>query len=146
MPSRSADHHPEPAAVAGGTPLIEITDDLARQGRDGQFQALEGGVLRCLTCDHRFPAEDASTEEVSRLEGASDPADLAIVVPLQCPRCGTHSALIANYGPEASAAEAEVLTALPRRARLPATGAETGPAPTAGGEDDGAGPATPGDG
>lgn len=107
----------QPETVAGGTPLGEITDDLARQGRDGQFQALDGGILRCLTCDHRFAAEGASADEITRLEGASDPADLAIVIPLQCPQCGTRGALIANYGPEATAAEAEVLRAMPREAR-----------------------------
>jgi hypothetical protein len=54
---------------------------------------------------------------VARLEGASDPADLAIVIPLQCPHCGTDGALIAGYGPEASQAEADVLTAMPRDVR-----------------------------
>ena len=88
-PSRgTAEVAAEPEAAAAGTPLGEITDDLARRGRDGQFQALEGGVLRCLTCDHRFAAADAPADEMTRLEGASDPADLAIVIPLQCPRCG----------------------------------------------------------
>ena len=104
----------EPAAIAAGVPLGEVTDDLARQGRDGQFQALDGGQLRCLTCEHRFPASETPATETTRLEGASDPAELSIVIPLRCPHCGTEGALIANYGPEASAAEADVLTALPR--------------------------------
>ena len=77
-----------------------------------------GGVLCCLTCDHRFSAADVPAIRITRLEGASDPADLAIVIPLQCPRCGTDGALIADCDAEASEAEAEVLTAIPRDARL----------------------------
>ncbi len=104
----------EPITAAAGIPLSEVTDDLDRRGRDGQFQALDGGDLRCLTCGQQFPAADTPAGTTTRLEGASDPADLAIVIPMRCPHCGIRGALIANYGPEASAAEADVLTALPR--------------------------------
>lgn len=103
-----------PESVAAGTPLGEVTDELDRRGSHGQFQALEGGDLRCLTCDYHFPASETTATQSTRLEGASDPADGAIVVPLECPSCGTNGALIAHYGPEASAAEADVLTSLPR--------------------------------
>ncbi len=105
-----------PDHAPADTPLSEVTSNLAGEGHDGQFQALEGAILRCLTCDHRYPAAEASADHVTRLEGASDPADLAIIVPLTCPSCGTSGTLIANYGPEASEAEADVLTALPRDA------------------------------
>jgi hypothetical protein len=115
-PGSTRDTH-EPAPLPVDTPLREVTDAATDAGHDGQFQALDGAVIRCLTCDHRFPASAESADDMTRLEGASDPADLAIVIPLRCPGCGTHGVLVANYGPEASEAEADVLTAMPRDAR-----------------------------
>ena len=51
---------------------------------------------------------------MTRLEGESDPADMAMVVKLACPACGTAGTLILNYGPDASAEEADVLVAIER--------------------------------
>ena len=80
---------------------------------------LEGGDIRCLSCRSEFPAAGADADEMRRLEGASDPADMLIVVPLTCPACATRGVLVAHFGPEASAAEADVVAAL---SRTPATG------------------------
>ena len=51
---------------------------------------------------------------MTRLEGASDPADQLIVVPLACPVCGARGTFVAHYGPEASLEEADVLAVLSR--------------------------------
>ncbi len=118
-----------PSPVPADTPLREVTDDLDRSGHPGQFQALEGGELRCLTCGEHFPAAEESADRVTRLEGASDPSDMAIIVPMQCPHCATRGTLVASYGPEASAAEADVLVALQRD---PAAGAHPQDEPTPG--------------
>jgi hypothetical protein len=96
------------------TPLHEITDEPDRQGHGGQFDALEGGDIACLTCGHHFPAAEQSADDLTRLEGASDPADMTLVVRVTCPNCHTTGALITRYGPEASEAETDVLLALPR--------------------------------
>ena len=48
----------------------------------------------------------------TRLEGASDPADMSLVVPLDCPDCGARGVLVLRYGPEASMEEADVLAVL----------------------------------
>lgn len=48
-----------------------------------------------------------------RLEGASDPDDMAVVVAVTCPQCSVGSALVLSYGPTASGIEADVLRALP---------------------------------
>lgn len=52
-------------------------------------------------------------DSLSRVEGASDPGDMAAVVALTCPRCSRGSVLVLTYGPEASAADGDVLLALP---------------------------------
>lgn len=47
-----------------------------------------------------------------RTEGASDPADMALVVALECPTCGAKGVLALKYGPGAAAEEAELLRQL----------------------------------
>jgi hypothetical protein len=96
------------------TPLIEVEANLGEDGHGGQFRALAGGELQCLTCRATFPASARHADRMVRLEGASDPADMLAVIPLLCPVCGGSGTFIAHYGPEASVEEAEVLRALGR--------------------------------
>ena len=125
---------PEPTGAgithAHDTPLHEVTDALDQRGHDGQFEALEGGEIACLTCGRHFPASGQSADRATRLEGDSDPSDMTMVVPVTCPHCHTAGALIARYGPEASAADADVLVALPRDAHRPGTAPVTVSGPT----------------
>lgn len=79
---------------------------------DGQFQALEGGDIRCLSCHHTFPAITQRTDEAARLEGASDPDDMVMVVPLVCPYCSAEGTLTLGYGPVADGADSDVLRLL----------------------------------
>ena len=99
--------------------LSTVLGELERAGWAGQFMPLEGGSIRCVTCREVFPAEGAEADEVRRLEGVSDPADMLIVVPLTCPSCATRGALVAHYGADASGEEADVVAAM---SRTPATG------------------------
>ncbi len=108
------------------TSLAAVLGQLERAGWDGQFMPLEGGDIRCLTCRAEFPAAGADADEMRRLEGASDPADMLIVVPLACPTCATKGVLVANFGPDASGADADVVAAL---TRTPATGHGVGQPP-----------------
>ncbi len=94
--------------------LLDVTVHLDNAGFDGQFRAELDGMIRCLTCGEAASAGAQRANDVVRMEGASDPADSTIVVPVVCPHCGTAGTLIAHYGPEASAEEAEVLVALNR--------------------------------
>src|SRR4051794_31320224 len=63
-------------------PLATVLGELDRAGWTGQMMPLEGGSIRCLTCREEFPADQVDADEVRRLEGASDPADMVIVVPV----------------------------------------------------------------
>ena len=81
---------------------------------DGQFRAVAGGQILCLTCRQRFGADTQRADDVDRVEGASDTADLAMVLPVRCPHCDTTGALVVRYGPEASEDEAELLVGLRR--------------------------------
>jgi hypothetical protein len=94
--------------------MEEIDADLDADGYDGQFRALEGGDIQCLACRQQFAAAATGADRVVRLEGASDPADQVMVLPLECPHCGHRGRLMLHYGPDASIEEADVLGDLQR--------------------------------
>lgn len=94
------------------TTLTEVLAGYAAAGFDGSFTVDDDGV-RCLTCHTTTSASDVGIQSLHRLEGTSDPADMAAVLALTCPGCGQQATIVARFGPEASPAEAELL----RRAR-----------------------------
>jgi hypothetical protein len=96
------------------TPLLRVLRSLEASGHTGQFRAVEGGDVECLTCHATTPATDVEADDVTRLEGASDPADMLMVVPLRCPACQTLGTLVVGYGPESSPEDSDVLVALER--------------------------------
>ena len=102
----------------GDTPLSDVVETVDHalgepEHRRGQFAARGGADITCLTCRNHFPAAGVAAHESTRLEGASDPGDMSMVVPVECPVCGASGSLVLRYGPEASADEAAVLVALP---------------------------------
>ena len=92
----------------------EVEHTLHDAGYDGQFGAREGGQILCFSCHSEFPAADMDVAQTRRVEGESDPSDMAILVPLTCPTCGVSGTLTLQYGPKASVEESDVLAALPR--------------------------------
>ena len=90
-----------------------MTNGLAERGWSEQATPLEDGVVRCETCRQTSDAGEIGVDVLHRVEGASDPDDMAIVVAFACPHCDTRDVLVLKYGPSASAADADVLTALP---------------------------------
>lgn len=101
-----------------------ILDDLAAAGFAGQLVVGEdatatapagSGVVECVACGKSSAPEELEVHAVRRLEGASDPADMLLVVAATCPRCGTAGTLVSGFGPNATAAEAAVVRALRTR-------------------------------
>ena len=97
------------------TTLSDVSRRHDAAGFDGQFGALPNAQVQCLTCRRATPANALDANDMTRLEGESDPADMAVVVALRCPACGTRGTLILNYGPDASGEETDVLAAMDRR-------------------------------
>lgn len=77
------------------------------------------GRLSCPDCAEEFDPAAVVVDEVVRFEGTSDPDDEAILFALQGP-CGHRGQYGAAYGPAASVADAEVITALSRPPSSPA--------------------------
>lgn len=74
---------------------------------------VEGGLVRCESCGESVEAAGVRVDSLHRVEGASDPDDMAVVVAVTCPNCGAKGALVLKYGPDASGADADVVLALP---------------------------------
>ena len=92
--------------------ILDVLGELESLGFTGQFKPCEGGQVECLTCHRQSPADDTVFRQLRRLEGASDPDDMLAVVGLACPHCSAQGTAVLGYGPEASAADTEVLQML----------------------------------
>jgi hypothetical protein len=97
---------------AADVTLVEVLADLRSQGYSGGHQIDADGAICCSICGLCQPANQVEADGFRRLEGASDPGDMALVLAVSCPACGDRAAIVLRYGPEAEPAEAALLTAL----------------------------------
>lgn len=105
-----------PAAPAGASGLREVLDRAEHDGFDAVFMSLiddDQPELVCPRCGTASAPDGVTRVWAVRLEGASDPADLASVSGLRCPVCGTAGVHVARYGPEAGPVDACVLSMFP---------------------------------
>ncbi len=103
---------PPPNSAQDAQTIADVIRAFEGEGYTGQFRALEGGIVECLTCRQSSPGGTISVEQMSRLEGPTDPADMVAVAALTCPKCGTRGTLLLGYGPDSSLEDAEVLQVL----------------------------------
>lgn len=102
----STDGQPE------GATLTEVLAGLQEAGYDGSFLLREEGTVLCRSCDSVTAADRMHLDGLRRLEGVSDPADMAAVLAVQCPVCDTRGSIVARYGPEAGPGDAALLLAV----------------------------------
>lgn len=95
--------------TTGSTTLLEILEDLRSVGYATQSIAEEGGMVRCASCSATHAASELEPHGYRRTEGASDAADMNLVIWGACESCGAGAVLILGYGPNASAADESVL-------------------------------------
>lgn len=105
--------------ASDGTTLVEVIRRFEADGYTAQMAAVDDGRIRCFACHQDSPAQDVALDLVRRTEGASDPADMAAVAALRCPRCGAKGTVALKYGPLATPEEAEVLALLDVRGTGP---------------------------
>lgn len=98
-----------PGTATGGSTLVEVLDELRRQGFTEDVQVTDEGQLCCRTCGHCVDADQVELLVLRRLEGASDPGDMAAVLGIRCGGCDRQGAAVVRYGPEAGPGDAHVL-------------------------------------
>ncbi len=85
--------------------MTDVLAQYADAGFAGDAFAASGGEISCGTCSSRLPPGRVAIEGIRRLEGASDPSDMAAVLAMICPVCQTKATLVLKFGPEASVDE-----------------------------------------
>ena len=101
-------------APSDNTTLEAVLASFAQEGYTVELWARAGGSIMCGACSTTSPATDFEIGSERRMEGASDPADMQLVVGATCPACGERGVLSLHYGPTASEEDADILVALPR--------------------------------
>ena len=93
--------------------LVDVLRELSDSGYTSDFFVDEDeGSLCCGSCRTCQEAGQVRLDGIRRLEGASDPADMAAVLAITCSSCGQQGTAVVKYGPEASAGEAILLREL----------------------------------
>lgn len=86
----------------GGLTLRDAIQYYESQGYKGQFGAREGGAIMCFSCQTRNDPAGVRLDSLRRIEGVSDPADMALVAALRCPACGSWGTGTFMFGPMAA--------------------------------------------
>lgn len=105
---------PEGTTPSDNTTLTQVLHDLGEDGWSGQLIPVVGGRVRCTNCDAVTEAGDLRVETERRLEGASDPDDMSLVIATTCPSCDTRSTIVLGYGPAGSDEDGDIVVALQR--------------------------------
>lgn len=129
----TSEHVPVTDQPSDNTTLTEVVDGYRANGFAGDFWVEGDTVIRCGTCDSTAPAERFSAHSIRRLEGASDPADMAAVVATTCPICQAQGTLVVAFGPMASPEDLDVLGAIRDERNDDVLPGDAGPHETPGG-------------
>lgn len=105
---------PDDMSPSDNTTMTRVLQELGDEGWKGQLVTVAGGSVRCTKCDTVTPAADLKVDAERRMEGASDPDDMSLVIAAECPSCHTRSTLVLGYGPAASDDDGDVVVALQR--------------------------------
>jgi hypothetical protein len=108
-------HQPMAGTPTGASTLLEALDRLRGLGFARDMYVTPDAMVRCGSCHHDAAPDQLDLYHLVRLEGVSDPGEMAAVLALECTVCGMRGTAIVRYGPEASAQDAAVLRAVEDR-------------------------------
>ena len=95
-----------------GATIEDALEALDKGGYTASFRPAGPHTIVCLACRTENHPGDVSLEDLVRIEGASDPADEAIVAGLRCPACDRRGTILLTFGPAGSADDGAILPAL----------------------------------
>ena len=105
--------------------IMDELRDLDDDGVEAVFSVVPGARVRCEGCHQTAHARTYALLDVRRLEGKSDPSEMAAVLSLRCANCSVDGACIVSFGPMASAEDQDVMLALGADERLPSRSTPT---------------------
>jgi len=103
-----------PGTPSDNTTMEAVLAAFADEGFTADLWPKPGGRVLCGACRETSAATAFQVGRQRRLEGASDPAEMQLVVGATCPVCGAKGVMSLHYGPTAGEDDADVLVALPR--------------------------------
>jgi uncharacterized membrane protein len=89
--------------------LVQVLDGLRAEGYGGSFLVDDAGMVSCCDCGSTVEPRAVELDGLRRLEGASDPSDMAAVLAVRCGRCGMRGSIVVRYGPEAGPGDSALL-------------------------------------
>lgn len=105
-------HGPMAGTPTGASTLLEALERLRGLGFARDMFVTPDGMVRCGSCHHDAPPDKLDLYHLVRLEGVSDPAEMAAVLALECTVCGMRGTAVVRYGPEAGPQDVAVLRAV----------------------------------
>lgn len=112
------------SAATGADTLTGILKEAAAQGYQSQLIGRANGEIECGSCGENSPVSTVGVDHVRRLEGASDAADMMLMLWCPCPSCGHKGVLTVGYGPNASSDDTEIVQHLDLTDADPSPGTE----------------------
>jgi hypothetical protein len=104
---------PRPGVPSDHDTTSGVLGSLEEEGIRASFVPGDApGTLRCTVCDCESRAGTFEVVAERRMEGASDPDDMVMVVGARCPVCHISGAVVLGYGAEASEKDADIVAAL----------------------------------
>lgn len=103
---------PAAGAPSDNTTMVSVIETFRERGFDADFFVTSESTVRCGACRHEIAPTELDVDVIRRMEGASDPADMAAILGLTCPSCGAKGTAVVKFGPEAGPEEDDVLRAL----------------------------------
>lgn len=91
--------------------VVTILRRYEGKGFTGQFSVRAAGDIQCLSCRVLSRPNQVALLALHRVEGSSDPGEMAAVVALECPKCQQKGTLVLAFGSGASSEEALALAA-----------------------------------
>lgn len=98
--------------VPGEDTIQSVIAELQARGFTADMFVTPDARVRCGAYDHDAAPADLELDELRRIEGDSDPADMAAILALTCLVCGRRGTAIVRFGPEAGPQDIAVLRAV----------------------------------
>ena len=103
------DREPRPD---GNLTMLEVLAAYAADGFVQNMFVTSEAMVRCGVCHHDAHPSDLVLHGLRRLEGSSDPGDMAAVLAVTCNVCGAKGTVVVRFGPEAEPQDDAVLLAI----------------------------------
>lgn len=114
MSSAPDDPRSDIATSPGDTAVTTVLEQLAGAGYGEDLRpAPPPASLHCGACGSVSAVDSFGDTWARRLEGASDPDDMVLVLAARCPVCGHGGSVVLGFGPESSPEDSAIVAQIP---------------------------------